>query len=307
MPEKVSVIIPAYNSEKYLSNCIKSLLNQSYQNIEIIVIDDGSKDSTAKIVGALSKDDNRVQYFFQNNSGVSSARNKGIDLANGKYMVFVDADDIVSRFYIEQFVYAFEQEEIQMASVKHTNNLDELSNELATTFEVINARSARQKMMTFSQQTFNGYVWEKMFLTEIVKNHIRFDERITVREDLLFIIEYLEYTNKCCYVDNALYFYRDNEDSVINNMTSKKYRTQIIMAEIVCDREPAGTELYQGAVDAYYESGRRYLECLSKEKVLTASEKRYWLNKQIKHFLKNCSIKQLKRVVSAIIQKTSHC
>ena len=95
MENKVSIIIPAYNCEKYIFECLESVINQTYSNLEIIIIDDGSTDNTSEICQRFEKIDNRIIYTWQENSGVSKARNKGIDLAKGKYIVFIDADDKV--------------------------------------------------------------------------------------------------------------------------------------------------------------------------------------------------------------------
>ena len=97
---KVSVIIPVYNVETYISKCISSVIEQSYKNIEIILIDDGSKDSSGKILDEYEKGDDRITVIHQKNKGVSAARNRGLELASGDYVVFVDGDDWVDSNYV---------------------------------------------------------------------------------------------------------------------------------------------------------------------------------------------------------------
>ena len=97
----ISIIVPVYNAEKYLAKCLESLISQTYKNIEIILIDDGSKDESEKICQTYCAKDARIIVKKQKNAGASSARNRGVDLAKGKYILFVDADDYVSDDYIE--------------------------------------------------------------------------------------------------------------------------------------------------------------------------------------------------------------
>ena len=99
--DKVSIIVPVYNVEKYIEKCLNSLISQSYRNIEIILIDDGSKDNSGKICDKYKKKDPRIKVIHKENAGVSEARNSGIQKATGKYLCFVDADDFVMNDYIK--------------------------------------------------------------------------------------------------------------------------------------------------------------------------------------------------------------
>ena len=98
--EKVSVIVPVYNNEKYVETCIRSICQQTYQNLEILVINDGSTDGSRQILERMAEKDKRIRLTHQENAGVSAARNKGIELADGEYLTFVDGDDYVSADYI---------------------------------------------------------------------------------------------------------------------------------------------------------------------------------------------------------------
>lgn len=106
--EKISIIIPTYNSAIYLNRCIKSILNQTYKNIEIIIVDDGSNDETENFVKENYYDLKNVKYIKQHNSGVSVARNKGIKIANGKFIFFIDADDTIDKFAIENLIKEYD-------------------------------------------------------------------------------------------------------------------------------------------------------------------------------------------------------
>ncbi len=101
----VSVVIPIYNAEKYIQQCIRSVLNQSYSDLEVILVDDGSYDSSASICQELAQEDARIKYYYQQNKGVTSARKKGVELASGEYVTFVDADDTIEKDFLKILVY----------------------------------------------------------------------------------------------------------------------------------------------------------------------------------------------------------
>ena len=100
----VSLVIPIYNAEKYIQQCIRSILNQSYSDLEIILVDDGSYDSSAFLCRELAKEDIQIKYYYQQNKGVTSARKKGVELASGEYVTFVDADDTIEKDFLKYLV-----------------------------------------------------------------------------------------------------------------------------------------------------------------------------------------------------------
>ena len=100
----ISIIVPIYNKEKYISKCLDSILQQDYYNFEIIIIDDGSTDNSSHIVKDYCSKNKNIKYYFQTNQGVSAARNKGLDLVSGEYIIFIDADDYISKKFISNFV-----------------------------------------------------------------------------------------------------------------------------------------------------------------------------------------------------------
>lgn len=118
--EFVSVIVPAYNVESYIEVCINSIINQTYNNYEIIIIDDGSSDNTYEICKKIRNSNSKIKLHRQENQGVSVARNVGMSLAKGKYYIFVDADDMVSKYYIETLVNAIKHDD--MAIIGYMNN-----------------------------------------------------------------------------------------------------------------------------------------------------------------------------------------
>ena len=120
----VSIIVPVFNSEKYIEKCLKSLLAQTYKDLEILVIDDGSKDNSSDVVRQLQLDDQRIKLICQENQGVSSARNKGIEMSKGQYIVFVDSDDYVESNYVETLLDLYEEERGDVAISNYVINHD---------------------------------------------------------------------------------------------------------------------------------------------------------------------------------------
>lgn len=183
----ISVIVPVYNVEKYLSKCLDSIINQTYKNLEIILIDDGSTDDSGKICDEYSKMDKRVKVFYQQNQGVSAARNKGIDLATGEYLTFVDADDWIEKDYFEKAVEYLNK----FNPVVMINNYLKIDKDK----NIINYFDKNNEILKLSQrealiEMIKGdyYGWEPIatfYESELCKL-VKFNLKIRFAEDLLF-------------------------------------------------------------------------------------------------------------------------
>lgn len=229
---KISVIIPVYNAEKYLDKCINSVLNQTLRDIEIICVDDGSKDSSFEILDKISKKDKRVKLFSIENNGVSNARNFALDLAKGEYILFLDSDDWVSADICEKLYSSITSNNYDVVMCAYTKEFKNKSVENALFHEV----------KTFSKdEVFNQLyrrmigivddelrsperadnlctIWAKLYRTSIINdNNIRFIDlkKIGSYEDGLFNLEYFRQVNNALYLPNYLYHYRkDNMNSI---------------------------------------------------------------------------------------------
>lgn len=193
---KVSVIIPIYNSEEYLHKCIDSVLAQTYENFELLLINDGSKDSSGTICDEYAEKDKRVRVFHQENAGVSAARNKGLDNARGRWVTFIDSDDWVKPKYIETFFKQnnypskalVQQGHITIGIDGGKNDERNFQNKIFITKDISDIFSEEQfiKLMPFP--------WAKLYDFEIVKRfNIKFPLGIHFGEDLLFVLEYMKY------------------------------------------------------------------------------------------------------------------
>ncbi len=214
--KKVSIIVPVYNVELYIEDCLNSLLNQTYSNYEIILINDGSTDNSIEICSKYN--DPKIKIFNQNNKGVSIARNVGISLATGQYIMFVDADDMVSEKYIENLIKSIEETNTDMVVCGYTKEKAELVNKKNSQEikgEIINANTMLENMMENNLQ--EGYLWNKIFKKSIINdNSLEFKEGVNVWEDLYFVIEYLSKSDKIFAINEKLYYYRTREGSAVN-------------------------------------------------------------------------------------------
>lgn len=219
--EMVSLIVPVYNCEKYLRKSVSAILTGTYNNIEVILINDGSTDDSLTICNQLQDMDKRVKVFSQANQGPSAARNKGIELAVGSYIVFVDSDDEVSKSYVKDLICLIHRQNAILGQVGYTQDINEI-------FCVKNIREDSLKSCTASDAfkflwcggLVDGYLWNKIFVRKsIVENKIFFCEETRIWEDSLFIFEYLSASNGVCFVcENKDYFYRVNDESITHNV-----------------------------------------------------------------------------------------
>ena len=207
----ISIIIPAYNVEQYLTACLSSIEQQTYQNFEVILIDDGSKDSTGDICDAVATKDNRFKVIHQKNQGVSVARNKGIEKARGEYIAFIDSDDKITPEYLSSFSLKNDIE-IQ-GHVIYENNIQK---------SVIYSKRKVQKDVAkvFCLGPFNSAVWGKIFKTSIIKDHkIVFPVNLCFSEDTIFLLQYIKHCKTLAVFDAAEYIYIKHSGS----LTDKKY------------------------------------------------------------------------------------
>lgn len=212
----VSVIIPVYNREKVILNCIESLINQTYKDIEIIVIDDGSVDNTLKKIKEIK--DSRLKIYNKKNGGVSSARNFGLTKATGKYVVFVDSDDFCLNNMIEVLV-----ENIKNHDIVFCGYNDYCNGKKVHTCELINASQTdkiAESILYLDEKGALGQPWNKIYKKSIIdKYKIKFDENLSYGEDLKFNLDYLKNVSKLRIISDCLY-----RCNISSNGLARSYR-----------------------------------------------------------------------------------
>lgn len=206
---KVSVIIPVYNAEKYLRECIDSVLAQTFVDFEVLLINDGSTDGSGKICDEYAKKDKRIKVFHQENGGVSSARNLGLDNAKGEWITFVDSDDWIGENYFKCLSDSFnEKVDLIFLNYTKTNNTKNVVFPIKTLY-----KNHFLKLYTIHPHFFSP--WAKFFKRKIiVNNHLRFDEKLDYGEDNIFNCEFLIYTNYIYLYGQQFYYQRVVEDSL---------------------------------------------------------------------------------------------
>lgn len=189
--DKVSIIIPVYNAESDLEKCLDTLINQTYKNIELIIIDDGSKDNSKDIIKQYTERYNNIISCTQSNNGVSRARNKGLDIATGEYIVFVDSDDWVAPNYIEEMLEVANDIDFTYCDwvIEYENSsvIDSLSK-----YGFTYSSDAKELLEFYIVNRIGCAPWGKLFKRSIIEEKkIRFCEKLPIAEDYLFILEYI--------------------------------------------------------------------------------------------------------------------
>lgn len=220
---KVSIIIPAYNVEKYIEKCVESIVMQTHKNIEILVIDDGSKDNTGRILDELALKDERIRAVHKKNGGVSSARNTGLDMATGEYVVFVDADDYLSKDFVEYMLSIVEKTGADFCISKHFITKE---GEMQFPQQIVQTLTNVQGTALLLSPDMIVGCHNKMYSRELIeKNHLRFSTDLFYGEGLFFITTVSQLAKRIAVGNRKVYFYRkDNQDSATTRFSIENLR-----------------------------------------------------------------------------------
>lgn len=232
MQALVSIIIPVYNLENYIENCLNSIINQTYGNLEIICVDDGSKDRSGEIIKAMAEKDSRIIYIRQENAGVSAARNNGLDNAKGDYIMFADGDDYMHFQAVEILVRCIEEKQCNMifALNKATFKTDEEMNMISQyNFTKIDSD-------TLFENGTDRAVWNKIFRKDVL-NDLRFPVGFANGEDFNYMLRlfYKCGDNLGYRIDCVLYYYYLRDGSASYHSFSKKDINEVLLNEINAD------------------------------------------------------------------------
>lgn len=223
MRNLISIIIPMYNAENYIDRCVKSIMEQQYKDIEIILVDDGSTDNTKIIARKLQEKYDKIKLIIlEKNCGVSTARNIAIQKAHGEYIAFVDIDDFVEKdIYVE--LCNNMNNDIDLAVCNYTNS-EKMESDDKRNIRVIEKNQFYKEVL--ENKNIRGYVHNKLFKAKIIKeNNICFRKDIYICEDLLFVCEYMKYGNKVSINNRRLYHYISNNNGAYNKKFGYKWKT----------------------------------------------------------------------------------
>lgn len=232
-----SIIVPVYQSKLYLKNAVSSLLRQTFRNIEIILIDDGSTDGSAKICDEFAKQDDRIIVVHNQHRGVSFARNVGIKISSGKWIIFVDSDDLVSSIMCEDFFnHIVKRTDLDFVSCVITKDLKQLTTVASKNNIIFSTNNKAENIKLIKHillkkydnfpNGFRTYFADNIILNSpcakaykkdfILNSNLSFDSKVHYSEDLLFNVQLLAYNAKGIFVKDTVYYYRRNLSSVSN-------------------------------------------------------------------------------------------
>ncbi len=213
----ISVIVSLYNMEEYLNKCIESLLNQTYHDYEILLIDDGSTDNCGKICDDWETKEEKIRVIHKQNGGISSARNCGIRHAKGEWIIFPDPDDWVEPDYLQKLIDIRIQNDADLSICGHYYS-DKVWNATAKS-ELMNTEKAMEYLMY--PNSFSGYAWNKLYSLDIItKNNLSFDEELETIQDLHFSVQYFQFCNKIAYDPEPKYHYVIHDSGSVSSVNS---------------------------------------------------------------------------------------
>ena len=225
---KISIIIPVYNVEKYIEKCLNSVLNQTLEDIEIIIVNDGSKDESKKIIENKIKEyPNKIKYYEKENGGLSDARNYGLNYANGDYIAFLDSDDYVSLDCYEQ-----------MYNEAIKNNSDMVECDFYWKYpqkekiDIGYRYKNKKEMLTYGRVVAWNKLYKKSVIEKALKENIKFPKGLRY-EDVEFFYKIIPYLNKVNYVDKPLIYYVQRENSISNVQNEKTKEIYYILENVI--------------------------------------------------------------------------
>lgn len=240
----ISVIVPVYNVENYLVRCLDSILDQTYRNLEIILIDDGSSDTSGEICDQYARKDSRITVLHKKNCGVSAARNTALSMKHGRYLSFIDADDWIDKKMIETQYENIIRENAQISIIGYqmvweNGNTQTMSDQAA--YYVWNRDEALSEWIM--QRTFKGFMCDKLFAAELFEN-VRFPEELSYMEDVSVGLALFDRADRVVYSGKTGYYYLQRSGSATNSSFSP--------------RELTGLKIDRKIIEYSKENGHKY-------------------------------------------------
>ncbi len=283
----ISVIVPVYNVDKYLRQCVESIINQTYKDLEIILVDDKSTDESGKICDELAKEDNRIKVIHKlKNEGLGYARNTALEIVNGEYVTFVDSDDYLDNDAIERMYNAISNEMVDacIGGFKRVNNEGIISKEVVYNTEKFSEPKEVKNLMLRligsapnKKDSIRMSVWNCMYNMDIIKKYnIRFEsEKKYLSEDIFFDIRYYNYAKRAIVLSNSCYNYRYNETSLTKRYRKDRFET----AKEMYKKEKEELEKFNLYDEAKYRLSRQFFistfACIIQENT-KISKKKIW-------------------------------
>jgi glycosyltransferase involved in cell wall biosynthesis len=218
----IDIIVPIYNAEKYLKTCLDSIYEQSFPKFNVIAVNDGSTDASLEI---CKEYDNKYENFHlrtTQNAGVSAARNLALSFSKSPYIVFVDSDDYLEKNYLE-YLYGLLDNHSDLGIVGYRYVLDNQKEIMQSRIFSIKDKKTLVSNMLSNNRGVRTVLWNKIFVANIIKdNKLKFSEDISIGEDFIFLIKYINYVSEFAIIDSKLYNYRISENSTMNSLKTDR-------------------------------------------------------------------------------------
>jgi len=281
----ISIIIPIYNQELYLRTCIESVLAQTYDNWECVLVDDGSTDYSGKICDEYAKTDNRFKVIHKKNAGLAAARQTGLDNISGKYVVNIDSDDWIDPKHIENMVVAAEKCHADIVICPYFENIDDKQLHMECKPSAFDLQTLRCEVL---EATYHAGVVLKLFNRDLFTQHPIQPAPYSYYEDMFTYLSCLQYAKKVIYIPEATYHYRYNTSSLTN---TPNLRTRIRMYEECMMNLSTFVDLYDYSVDGMFMHSIYSRANLEKERLLVFFKKYHKIRPYIlKYFPESPSI-----------------
>lgn len=207
---KISIILPTYNADEILAKAIKSVINQTYQNWELLVIENGKRGQAENIIKEFEND--KIKYIYQEIANVSEARNAGLENATGKYITFLDSDDEYEKEFLEKMLKNIINSESQIAVCGYRKIYDKKQMLIGKSENIENTTDIKQYLETLKENYLFNELWNKIYISKIIKeNNIKFNKKYELGEDFLFNLDYIKNIEKGSYINEPLYIYTDGD------------------------------------------------------------------------------------------------
>lgn len=262
----ISVIVPVYMVEEYLQDCVDSILKQTYQNFELILVDDGTPDSSGRMCDEYAEKDSRVKVIHKDNGGLSDARNAGIEVATGKYITFIDSDDVVASNYLEIMYQLAQNYQAELVQGKLTRNLESLGEISQSHQQFDKTDDVMKNYLLFKD--LQGYACNKLYAMRLFKDlGLRYPVGM-IQEDAWVTYKALYEAKGVVLTDSFTYFYRVNPESIMNGKFNPK-RFDILkvpdtIKAFLSEKNPSGD--YQKYLDYFTmrTALKTYNDCIQK-------------------------------------------
>lgn len=300
---KVSIIVPVYNSEKYVAKSIESLMKQTLKEIEIILVDDGSKDSSGAICDEYAAKDERIVVIHKENAGQAKARNSGLDIAQGKYIMFLDADDMYEPDTCENMYNVAEEKQSDYVSANYIMIDENDVKRPKPAFDTEKYGEFELKLSDYTKSFFvmNSTPWNKIYNLQFLnENKIRFDVNPPSEDDYFTTLCYMK-AQKGYYTNKVIYDYRYNPDSTSNKCDKTYFEKQNLVYKAIYNNFVENNKM--GFYRYYYAKKNAYLLCkiidselVNDNEKITILKELHWyfdLAKDIKVYIANESLKPI--------------